>query len=144
MDQKSFALMALGGKTLNSYTPVQLQKLLFLLDRGIGQQLGGSGFNFQPYHYGPFDKDVYHTLDALDREGLAEILEPPLAAIRTYRLTAAGLARANQLLSQLQKEVRDYVGEVGNFVRSQSFAGLVSSIYAAFPEMKVNSVFNSR
>jgi uncharacterized protein len=144
MDRRSFALMALAGKAPHSYTPVQLQKLLFLLDRGIGQQLGGSGFNFQPYHYGPFDKAVYSTLEGLANEGLAEIVEPPAASRRTYRLSAAGLTCANELLSRLQKEVSGYVVEVGDFVRSQSFAGLVSSIYAAFPEMKVNSVFNSR
>jgi hypothetical protein len=139
MQPRDFALAGLAG-TQGRLTPVQIQKLLFLLDRNIGQQLGGSGFAFQPYHYGPFDRRVYTTLEALRNEGLT-VIDEPVGGMRTYGLTDAGRAAAATIFATLPANFRTYISQVQQFVRSQSFAGLVSSIYQAYPEMKANSVF---
>ncbi|MFL6603181.1 MAG: hypothetical protein ACJ8R9_17885 [Steroidobacteraceae bacterium] len=140
MDRRDFALAALSGAKRGSFSPVQLQKLLFLLDRNIAVRVGSSGFDFQPYHYGPFDQRVYVTLEELKREGLAEISDEA-GSHRTYRLTAAGQASGERLSAAFGQDGIKYIEEVCDFVRAQSFASLVSSIYRAYPEMKVNSVF---
>ncbi len=141
MNRREFALMALAGAKRQSFSPVQLQKLLFLLDRNIGERVGGSGFNFQPYHYGPFDQSVYSTLEQLAHEGLAEIQNPEEGAWRRYRLTETGQGEGEKIWRDLDPRAVDYIGSICTFVRSQSFAGLVSSIYRTYPDMKVNSVF---
>jgi uncharacterized protein YwgA len=138
--QREFVLACLATARSGSFTPVQLQKLLFLLDRNIGQRLGGSGFTFRPYHYGPFDRDVYTTLERLRDEGLAEIFESP-GSVRRYSLTDSGMAEGEAIASEVDSRSQEYISAVGNFVRSHSFASLVSSIYKAYPDMKANSVF---
>lgn len=141
MQPREFVLAALAAAKGQPFSPVQLQKLVFLLDRNVGNRLGGSGFVFEPYHYGPFDSSVYTTVEHLAREGLAEIANPFGSANRRYTLTQAGQAAGDQVLAHFDPPLREYFSQVCNFVRSQSFASLVSSIYKAYPDMKVNSVF---
>lgn len=141
MNRRDFALMALAGARRQPFSPVQLQKLLFLLDRNIGARVGGSGFDFQPYHYGPFDQSVYATFGQLEHQGLAEIQNREQGAWRRYRLTEAGQSEGERLWHAVDGRLVEYIVSICDFVRSQSFAGLVSSIYRAYPEMKVNSVF---
>jgi uncharacterized protein len=142
VNRRDFALAALAQAPGQTFTPVQLQKFLFILDRNIGARVGGTGFDFQPYHYGPFDSNVYATLRSLQVEGLAEITMAEFGSNRrTYGLTEAGQAAGGEIAAQLNSEVRDYMVEASKFVRAQSFESLVSSIYKAYPEMKVNSVF---
>jgi hypothetical protein len=141
VNRREFALASLAaGAKGRPLTPVQLQKFLFILDRNIGSRVRGSGFAFRAYHYGPFDSSVYTTLQSLRDEGLAEISQSP-GAYRMYGLTEAGQAAGDAIVAQLDRRVTEHMAAVGEFVRSQSFASLVSSIYKAYPDMKVNSVF---
>lgn len=123
------------------YTPVQVQKLLFLIDRQIPEHVGGPHFSFEPYHYGPFDRSVYQKLDELAGRGLVAI--DHTQAPRTFALTVEGEAWGNAALSTLAEPIRDFIVRTSNFVRNQSFSSLVSAIYKAFPEMRENSVFQS-
>jgi len=118
-------------------TPVQVQKLFFILDKKAGEQLGGPHFDFQPYNYGPFDPTVYHEIDELASRGLAFVDGPGTS--RRYGISAAGMGRGNDLLSKLPAV--DYVRQVAEYVRSSSFAQLVSAVYKEWPEMKANSIF---
>ncbi len=123
------------------YTPVQIQKLLFLIDRLIPQQVGGPHFKFEPYHYGPFDRAIYERLDTLSAQGLIAINHS--STPRTFALTPEGEAFGNQALNSLPEPTRDFIQRTSTFVQKQSFSSLVSAIYKAFPEMKENSVFQS-
>lgn len=131
------ALAPAGGAP---HTPVQVQKLLFLLDRNAASSFGGPKFNFQPYHYGPFDRAVYLTLEGLAQKGLVEITQNA-GNWRDYRLTSEGQARAGQVLTGLDERTRSYIERISSFVRSLSFTDLVSAIYKAYPEMRERSVF---
>jgi hypothetical protein len=79
-----------GGGERATYTPVQVQKLFFLIDREAAVYLSGPHFNFKPYDYGPFDKAVYDELQYLTKIGLADIVQGDRA--RLYMLTAEGYA----------------------------------------------------
>ena len=104
-------------------------------------QIGdGPYFQFKPYDYGPFDLQVYRELEEMEADGLAEIHDPPLKS-RTYRLTGKGQERGAEALAEVPEGIRVYIGNLVDFVRSQSFTELVSAIYRAYPDMKVNSVF---
>ena len=141
MDRTSYVLCGLAPAQCATYSPVQVQKLFFLLDKGLETALGGSLFNFEPYHYGPFDQEVYQTLETLATEGLVEIELEPNGRWNTYRLTPEGQQRGEVLLGQFPPEVQQFIRDVSAFVRKLSFAQLVSAIYKAYPEMKANSVF---
>ena len=139
MDRKNVVLAALAAGGTHRYTPVQVQKLMFLIDRQISNRIGGPFFDFRPYHYGPFDSAVYNTVDDLAAEGLVAI--DGSRKFRTFSLTPDGVTAGTAQLEKLDPKVRAFIEETSAFVRAQSFSSLVSAIYKAFPEMRVNSVF---
>lgn len=140
MDPEDIVLAALAAGGQNAtYTPVQVQKLFFLLDREASHLLGGPHFHFAPYDYGPFDKAVYEALDDLSRRDLARIQNT--GRYRVYALSHAGFAAGSQRLGQLPAATRNYVASVANWVRHLNFEQLVAAIYNRYPEMKAKSVF---
>lgn len=130
--------LAAGGENA-TFTPVQVQKLFFLLDREASHLIQGPYFNFSPYDYGPFDRSVYDGLDALARSNLVRVQST--GRYRVYSLSQAGYQEGAARLNALSAATRAYIANVANWVRQLSFEQLVASIYNRYPEMKVNSVF---
>jgi DNA-binding PadR family transcriptional regulator len=114
-----------------------------LLDRQAPQNLGGPYFDFQPYDYGPFDARVYRDLERLSADGFVAIDRNPNTGWKTYRPTPEGLEKGRTALGALDQPVQAYVRRLSAWVRSISFAELVSAIYDHFPEMKAKSVFRA-
>lgn len=141
MTRSEFVLAVLATAEGNALTPVQVQKLFFVLDRRIPGAIEGPRFAFAPYDYGPFDADVYREIESLAELGLAEVIKPGSFSMKTFRLTPRGQAKGDGVFSTLDDGTRAYIAKVSRFVRTHSFADLVSAIYKAFPEMKANSVF---
>lgn len=140
MNKLDLLLTALAAGEKSEYTPVQIQKLMFLLDKNVGTRIGGPFYDFRPYDYGPFDASIYEDLRELERTGHIATF-PSDRGWKKYQLTDAGLAIANDLSKKLEPSIFNYFKDVSKFVRSLSFAELVSSIYKAYPEMKANSIF---
>lgn len=140
MNKIDLALAALYPAEMDSYTPVQIQKLLFLIQKKM-PTLVRDGFDFKPYDYGPFDQNVYAVLEELAEKGLVDIRERGLSSWRTYTLTKEGLDKAKVIYEHLDNDSRDKITKLSVFVRQLSFSQLVSAIYNAYPEMKQNSVF---
>jgi uncharacterized protein len=140
LTQEEIVLAALSPAGGRSHTPVQVQKLLFLVDRNASSLLGGAFFDFEPYHYGPFDKQVYSTLDRLATQGLVDVVSGS-GGWRNYRLTAEGQAKGGHILKTMDARAAEYLGKASEFVRRLTFSQLVSAIYKAYPEMRARSVF---
>lgn len=140
MDRNDVVLAALAAAGNNiTFTPVQIQKLMFLLDKEASHLVGGPHFDFKPYDYGPFDKNVYDTLETLSLIGNANITYN--GRYKKYSLSAAGMREGLAQLEKLAPQVRHYFEEVSRWILGLSFEQLVSSIYQRYPDMKVNSVF---
>ncbi|HEX8109089.1 MAG TPA: hypothetical protein VF516_15255 [Kofleriaceae bacterium] len=118
-------------------SPVEVQKLFFILDKKAGAQLGGPFFNFTPYAYGPFDAAVYHELERLAERGLASIYGQSTTC--RYGISAAGLKPGAAALGAIT--MSGYISQVAEYVRSSSFAQLILAVYAEWPEMMANSIF---
>lgn len=142
MQRSTYVLAAMSPADGQPFSPVQVQKLFFLLDWNLFAEPENRYFSFQPYDYGPFDKAVYGELEALAKHGWVEIMVSQGANPRTYRLTFQGQKKGAEGLSSFPEATQQYIREVVCFVRSLSFAQLVSSIYQAYPAMKQNSVFS--
>ena len=140
MDRNSVILAALAPSRGKFLTPVQIQKLLFLIDRNVPEKIQGPHFDFQPYHYGTFDKSIYSLLDELAEKKLIQIIETG-CSWKKYGLTPEGQSIAESYLNSLDEKTRAYIQRLSNFVLALSFEQLVSAIYKAYPEMKQNSVF---
>ena len=131
MRRDEVVLAALAPGAAYAYTPVQVQKLLFLIDRQIPRSVEGPHFQFEPYHYGPFDRAVYDQLNELAERGL--VLIDTSRSPRTFALTPEGIARGTAVLNAQSHVAVDFINRVSAFVRTQSFSSLVSAIYKAFP-----------
>lgn len=139
MNQKELVLAGLASSKGVLFSPVQVQKLFFLIDRNISDEVGGHIFDFQPYNYGPFDKAVYQTLEELEIDGLVDIERGN--SYRRYRLTIQGQEAGENLLARLPNYAQQFIFDASEFVRKLSFTQLVSAIYQKYPEMRANSVF---
>jgi hypothetical protein len=142
MNRRDLLLAVLACAEGRSYTPAQIQKAMFLLSRQMPQLVQhGPPFAFKPYDFGPFDVGIYQEAGLLQRDGHAVIAQSSSGNWSTYAASGEGVARGRQLLDGLSAQQRDFVRQVSDWVRAQSFSSLVKSIYDAYPDMKVNSIF---
>lgn len=140
MERKYWTLLAVAAANGEPVTPVQLQKSLFVLGEEMRAEVAPNFYEFAPYDYGPFCADVYSDADELAAEGLVELLPSTNGRWTNYRATAAGLAHAGRIVSTTPRAA-SYLKEVVAWTRSLSFSDLVRAIYAKFPKMRANSVF---
>lgn len=142
MDRRQLTLAMLACSDGMPYTPVQIQKTVFLVCRNLPDIITqGEGFAFVPYDYGPFDANVYNEIGQLRNEGLALIAPSSAGSWNTYSANDAGVARGREILDALDLSVKTYLVDASRWVRSQSFSSLVKSIYNLYPDMRANSVF---
>jgi hypothetical protein len=141
MNRKDYVLAVLSaGQGRRPFTPLQVQKLFFLLDMKIPERVSGPRFSFRPYHYGPFDPSVYREIDELASQGLAIVDEPPFG-MRTFKLTPHGLSEGQRFFQTFDAQAQIYIRQIAEYVQNVSFNDLVSAIYKEFPGMKSNSIF---
>lgn len=138
MHRSDYVLAVMAGVRV-PMTPVQVQKLFFILDQKISALTGGKRFAFTPYNYGPFDPQVYSELDNLIRGGLASV--DTSGATRRYYLTARGHSEGSVKFRSMIPAAQAYVRDLADWISKLSFQQLVSAVYAQWPEMKANSIF---
>lgn len=126
------------------YEPVQIQKLIFLFQEQASPFFRVKPFTFRAYDYGPFDSDIYTTLERLANQGLVEIIGQPYNRNRYYKLAEAGHPSANSALEAITEPYKTYLIQLAEWVQSLSFAQLVGAIYKDYPEMRKNSIFQDR
>ena len=144
MLKQDILLAALASSRGTAYSPIQIQKLLFLVDRRMGRDIGGPFFDFIPYSYGPFDRSIYDLLTLLIRKGLVAEVDVPGENWKLYRPTSSGQVKGEQALACIPAKLSSYLGQLSSYVVKLSFRDLVSEIYRAYPEMQVNTVFKVR
>jgi uncharacterized protein len=136
------ALVALALANGESFTPVQIQKAMFLAtDKIPGAFDRDSRYDFQPYDYGPFDSQVYSDIEDLERRGLSRIGRSPRGRWKTYSATDQGIEVGTRLAHALTGEQVAVLTRIVKLVRSLSFNELVSAIYRGYPHMRARSVF---
>jgi hypothetical protein len=140
MKRTDVLLAALSAADRRYFYPVHLQKTLFLIDRKL-PNLFDQRYDFQPYDYGPFDKQVYADAELLRTASKVEIAQPPGEWYRIYCATDSGLEVGRELLTSMPTQSAAVVRQIANVVTGLSFRELVAAIYRSFPDMKVNSIF---
>jgi hypothetical protein len=141
MDRRELLLAVLASGKGRPFSPAQIQKAIFLIDTNLPHLIHrGARYNFVPYNYGPFDRNVYVEAENLQREGSA-IIASPNGRWSTYAASDQGVKQGDLILGRLKRKSRTYVDSVVEWVLAQSFGSLVKSIYDAYPDMKENSIF---
>lgn len=132
MTKKDIILYVLSIASDNTLSPVQIQKLLFLIDKECN--IGKHFFKFVAYDYGPFDKTIYNELDELVKSDDVDVLISH--GVRQYKLI-------NHKITQLEftDDVSEKIKQLCEFVKSCSFKELLVDIYKKYPEMAKNTAF---
>jgi uncharacterized protein YwgA len=139
-DQIALVMLSLADGD-GTFTPVQIQKALFLASDRAPDAFA-SAYDFQPYDYGPFDRQVYLDIEGLERQGSAQINQAPGSRWKTYAATEYGKTAARYLaVIHLTNEQMELFKKIVTLVRNLSFNELVSAIYRAYPDMRARSVF---
>ena len=142
MEKEDILLLVVASAKDEPLTPVQLQKTLFLIDKQCQGRIPTSSFyEFEPYHYGPFDAEVYENADELAAEGMVFRFKSDRGAWTNTISTHSGREKAEQLKKEMDPGIVQYISEVVEWAQGLSFRELIASIYQAYPEYKVNSVF---
>ena len=141
MERKDLVVLAVGAGGSRVLTPVQLQKAIFLIGKANLEGIPENLYNFKPYHYGPFDANIYQDAETLHNDGL--VLRAPSREgpwIDTL-ITPKGLERAAELRKQLNLNTINRIREIVENVHSLSFRQLLREVYSKYPEYRANSVF---
>ena len=141
MKRQDWTVLALSFANGRGLSAVQLQKALFLLERGLPEEVGPKFYNFTPYNYGPFDSSVYKDADVLADQSLVNISKPT-GRYTVYSITPEGAKAAKQLEAKAPARAVQHLKDIVEWIQTLTFAQLVRAIYARYPEMKANSVFS--
>ena len=141
MDRKDFLLMVIAAGSGTPLTPVQLQKSLFLISENLKGEIPDLFYKFDPYHYGPFDADIYVDADSLEAQGLLLSVGSSQGTWLDRAITLDGVKRAKDAEMELSDSGRTYIHAVVEWAQSLPFNRLVKSIYKNYPQYRKNSVF---
>ena len=84
-------------------------------------------------------------IESLVVDGMIEEIDVPGKSWKQFRLTEKGQPEGEKALGSIEKEqIRQYVKDLSAFIHGLTFPQLVSAIYRAYPEMRVNSVFGNK
>lgn len=141
IERRYWVLLALASTEGSVFTPVQLQKTIFLIGERLGVSRGKDFYKFSPYDYGPFTPEVYRDAEILENEGLINIGYAPNLRWKMYSVLPKGVEFANELIRGIPTETVQKITEITNLVLNLSFKELIEEVYEEFPEYSGNSVF---
>ncbi len=109
---------------------IRLMKAAFLVAMR-GPEAWQNQFSFRPYTYGPFDAGIYRARDSLMER---DLLRSDGGRYDSYVLTDAGHGAVDGIEQGVGENRASWVRGIGEWVTSRSFASLIQSIYAEYPD----------
>ena len=144
LTRQDWLLIALSRSPDGVMSPVQIQKALFLFGQEVGASIGTKFYSFEPYDYGPFDAAIYADLRRMTGAGHVRAEWSSERSWKSYTITRSGRNAALVLETDADTRLTEFLGRIVVWVREQSFSDLLRSVYAAYPEFAVNSVFRGK
>lgn len=111
------------------------QKEMFLIVKEIYPELDNE-LHFEPYHYGPFSKNLAELLDSLKEESLIEVKET--ANSFTYSITSQGIKKLTDECN-LPDNILQKISNLKKTVNKLGYKGLLRYVYFNYPEYTKNS-----
>ena len=123
-ERKDWTLIAIA-LSRRGLAPIQLQKSLHLLLQTYPRDVGPHFYEFRSISSGHFSGEIYPDAQTLAGEGLIAIEISEQEGWQHYSATAAGNARAKQVLGFLRAPVVHYLRRVVGWASTRSFEQLV-------------------
>jgi uncharacterized protein len=95
-------------------------------------------YDFEPYDYGPFSRQLYSDLDSLVYEGLIRRIETGRTR-NVFEVASRGSEFVKSILKEAPDKHLDCLKQIKRRVTSLNFTDLLSWIYGEYPEYAVNS-----
>jgi hypothetical protein len=126
-------LVAAEGAT-GPADPVRIMKGAFVICQALSTRGVSPPYEFVPYHYGPFSREVYGDLGSLCSAGLiAAEPEPYASRWPVYAARPAASSYAEQLRERIGPEWSGYVTALRHWLDKQTFSGLLQHMYKRYP-----------
>ena len=141
MTRRDWLLLAVSGREGADAAPIdplRLMKTLFVVSQQLDLETPDF-YQFEPYSYGPFAREIYPDLEQLEYEGLIEAVPNPGRTWPRYQATAAG-AEAAAALDAFGGWQGDHLLAVRDWATSISFRDLLRAVYQQWPEYAQNSI----
>jgi len=94
----------------------KLQKLIFIMQENLKEHLPDEEYyDFKPYYYGPFSKELLDDAEFLMFQGLIEISEEPVevdgeeVTMPVYKLTKVGREEARKVREQISERISSQI-----------------------------------
>jgi len=144
LTRQEWLLLALSRSPVGAMSPVQIQKTLFLFGQEAGGSIGAEFYSFEPYDYGPFDAAIYVDLRQMMNEGHVRGTWSTGRSWKNYTITESGRKAALILERDADARLTEFLERIVVWVTGRSFSELLHSVYAAYPDFAVNSVFRGK
>jgi uncharacterized protein YwgA len=122
--------------------PVRVQKGMFLLSQESDLP-PEEKYDFRPYNWGPYSRELRRDLNRLVSEGLIAAHEVAGYSWQNYGLTELGVKVARQSLLTASRAGVALLVDIRKRVSKVSFAELLEDVYSKYPQYAVNSLFRA-
>ena len=139
MEREDILLQIIVAAQGDPISPVQLQKVAFLVGQECKKEVPKDYYVFVPYDYGPFCSEIYQDVEELERRGYVTIAPNSHGTRKEYRATFRSSVAD---FSGIPESVAEYITSAVDWSKRLSFRELVSAIYQEYPEYGVNSIFS--
>ena len=129
------AALSAGGRGAE-FNAIQLQNLLFLIDREVAAKCGGPFFEFEASRYGPFDSGVFDVAESL--AGAGRLVIRSRRPIWTVALSAEGFAVGEALRRDMPRSCRSYLRKAARWILGRPFGAMLGGICERYPDIAEN------
>ena len=111
---------------------IRVQKGIFLMVQR-GSDSWRDLYDFRPYDWGPYCRDLAADLHMLIANNLLRVAGVPESRYGKYVLTSDGQRLAEMFWGHLDLGERRFIAAVRSYVTNKDFNGLLREVYDAFP-----------
>jgi uncharacterized protein YwgA len=115
-----------------------MQKAVFLAELR-GSENWRHLYEFIPYNWGPFSRDLQDDLGELLCDGRLDRREFQSGKYHSYVTTPSGFDEIRDVLESLQPPELTFLIAIRQFVVTRTFNQLLRDVYRAYPAYAVNS-----
>lgn len=128
----------------------RLQKMVFLLQKELEKrgksEVTGVEYQFIPYDYGPFSKELYDDLDTMIDQELVEDTEETLSSGKVKYVYEIKDAGEEQVVSQSEErqeatEILELAREIKKEYNNELLSDLIEYVYSEYPDYAKRSVY---
>lgn len=144
MNHRQRILLAWMSSSPSPYIdPIRVMKGMFLITMETPDDWlsVADKYEFEPYNWGPFSKDVYSDLEVLRGFGYVSVQAHSGRSWNTYALTKAGQQAAAEVSDSLDPRLMKYIDSVSQFVINRGFSDLLNAVYKRYPQYATRSLF---